>query len=248
MKAWGESMWRQKKIYWSIFPHIFDQATDIGVILEYYERWQLSIENKEEETATNPMWFFFVSLFIVLLQRVVSTATIYALTKRMDLAFYQAVDLLMVRAVWVNHKLKLTKPCNPQRYIELLEAVFEAAPQLLLSLGFIFQSNEEAPPVVIVSALFSLWTLTSKIAADDAMLFREEHPMKELNARCECPCLNWQYLFRLLGFRFCEISSRMAMLVLLWINLGGLALLMILFVELLACIALSWKAKRFVFF
>ena len=118
MKEWGKSMWHQKKIYGSIFPHIFDQATDIGVILEYYQQWQH--QSIDDDAETNPMWFFFVSVFIVLVQRIVSTSTIYALTKRPLLAFYQLFDLLMVRAVWINHKLGLTKPCNPQRYIELL--------------------------------------------------------------------------------------------------------------------------------
>ena len=38
-KYWLQSIWTKKKIYFSIVPHVFDQATDAGVIYTYYQIW-----------------------------------------------------------------------------------------------------------------------------------------------------------------------------------------------------------------
>merc|ERR1712228_231939 len=59
--------------------------------------------------------------------------------------------------------------------------------------------------------------------------------MGELNLRKQCPYFNWQYLFRVIAWRFCEIFSRVCLLVLIWINLGGVSLSIILSIELMAC-------------
>ena len=126
--------------------------------------------------------------------------------------------------------------------------MFEAAPQLLLSLGFIFKTAEDTPPLVVISAVFSLWSLTSKVAADDAMLFEDDSPFKELGLRKECPPSNWQYLVRVIGWRFFEISSRVCLLVLIWTNLGGLALCIILSVELIGYLVACVMEKTYVLF
>ena len=42
------------------------------------------------------------------------------MTHNIKAALLQFVDLLIVKAVWVNYTLGLDEPCNPQRYIELL--------------------------------------------------------------------------------------------------------------------------------
>ena len=39
-KDWCRSMWHKKKIYWAVVPHVFDQATDLGTIMVYYDAWK----------------------------------------------------------------------------------------------------------------------------------------------------------------------------------------------------------------
>ena len=109
-------MWHKKKIYWALIPHIFDQATDLGTILVYYQEWK---EGRGDRTV-NPYWFFVFGLFIIIFQRVISTITIYFMTHNIKAALLQFIDLLIVKAVWVNYTLGLEEPCNPQRYLELL--------------------------------------------------------------------------------------------------------------------------------
>merc|ERR1712241_788523 len=110
-------MWRMKSVYFSILPHVFDQATDIGTIIEYYEEWQ---NPKYTDSSTRPFWFFAVALFILIFQRILSSVIILYLTRNWRSALYQFCDVLMVKAIWINYKLKLDQPCNPQRFISIL--------------------------------------------------------------------------------------------------------------------------------
>ena len=122
-KDWCKSMWHKKKIYWAILPHVFDQATDLGIIAVYYDAWRdyqdLTNEQREERTV-NPFWFFLFGLIIIGFQRVVSSITIYFMTHNIKAAALQFLDLLIVKAIWVNYVLGLKESCNPQRYIESL--------------------------------------------------------------------------------------------------------------------------------
>ena len=116
---WMRSIWQKKKIYWAILPHIFDQASDAGVVYEYYEEWR-NYNSSDSQSTVNPKWFFIFGVFIIVFQRIISTVTIYGMTHNPKAALLQLFDVLIVKAVWVNYVLHLEEPCNPQRYIELL--------------------------------------------------------------------------------------------------------------------------------
>eukprot|EP01084_Bolivina_argentea_P309848 536000_1 len=244
IKAWAKSIWQKKKIYWSILPHVADQATDFGVIITYYEQWN---NHDGESVAINPFWLFTVSIAIIIIHKVVSTASVYALTGgNIKASILQVMDLLLIRAIWINYRLNLTEPCNPQRYIELLEAVFESAPQILLGMGYILKQSggkQSIDIIVIISVLFSLWSLTSKVTSDDKILFDDVFHSTEFQALdvrfkkhlCFMQ-FNYKYLVRVILWRFFEIMSRVLLLMLLWINIGGMALFIILFIEFGICV------------
>eukprot|EP01083_Nonionella_stella_P043394 117062_1 len=244
-KTWAKSIWSKKKIYWAVIPHIIDQASDVGVILEYYEEWKAH-DASDSYDAVNPMWFFYFAVFIVIFQRLASSTTIYFMTcGNLTAVFLQFVDLLIVKAVYINYRLGLDEPCNPQRYIALLEAIFEASPQVLLSMGYIVKTladGNEVADIVFISTVFSLWSLTSKVISDDKVLFSTDSPFRNLNlkfkkrytihgtAKC-CIQFHWQYILRAVFWRFLEISGRITMCALFWINIGGLGLLIVLGLE-----------------
>ena len=279
---WLKLMWQKKKIYWSLLPHIFDQATDFGTIWAYYETYQTYQNDPDKDNWTfNPRWFVIFGLFIIIFQRFMSMTVIYFMTNNHKAALLQFVDLLMIKAIWVNYDLGLTEPCNPQRYIGILvkyflntnsfciycvsvnlflfvyinnekkkkEATFESAPQVVLSMGFILKSNHKIEPIIIISTIFSLWSLTSKVAADDKMIIQKrEWKNFELKMKKKAPFIffNWQYLVRVILWRFLEISSRICLIVMLWINLGGLATTIIIGVEVLTCIIWCIAEKTYV--
>eukprot|EP01084_Bolivina_argentea_P117277 208295_1 len=254
LKLWVKSVWSKKSIYWAVVPHIFDQATDFGLIYEYYQgtSW-----NKGNDTVFDTKWFFIFSLFTIIFQRFVSTITIYTMTKNIKCTILQFLDLLIIKAIWVNYSLGLDEPCNPQRYIQILEACFESSPQILLSTSFILKSsflNRNISEIAILSTLFSLWSLTSKIASDDKGMFPDYHDSCDnpdlyrnlkLRLKSKPPFIffNWQYFIRVILWRFFEISSRVCVCVLFWINLGGLALLIVLGMEITICLILSFVEK-----
>ena len=110
----------KKENFRSIVPHIFDQATDLGTVWAYYEEGKYDNDTNKDNWSFNPVWFVIFGLFIIIFQRVVSTVVIYSMTNNSKAALLQLVDLLMIKAIWVNYDLDLTEPCNPQRYLELL--------------------------------------------------------------------------------------------------------------------------------
>ena len=64
------------------------------------------------------------------------------------------------------------------------------------------------------------------------------------NEIIERGCVNWRWLFRIFCWRFIEISNRIAILLLVWFNLGGIALFIVLFAEFLLLIIQVIKTKR----
>eukprot|EP01084_Bolivina_argentea_P032722 60588_1 len=246
IKLWGKDFWSKKKIFLAVIPHLVDQATDIGTIWTYYDSYQ---QNKASQ------WFFITGIFIIMFQRVVSSATIYFITRSWRSTLLQMVDLLMVKAIYINYYFNLKEPGNPQRYLSILEAVFESSPQIILSLGFILKSigagtTETVSPMIIISVFASLWSLASKVASDDKEIFdeRKEKEWRSLDVKFKksiiCVRCNFQYILRVIFWRLLEISSRICIATLLWINCGGMAFFIVIFAEMIMCLIISIKNKK----
>ena len=117
-------------------------------------------------------------------------------------------------------------------------------------MGFILKSNQTIEPIIMISTLFSLWSLTSKVAADDKMIIQEkEWKNIDFKLKTKAPFIyfRWQYLVRVILWRFFEISSRICLIVMLWINLGGLATTIIIGVEVMTCIILCIAERTYVY-
>ena len=137
------------------------------------------------------------------------------------------------------------------------EAIFESSPQILLSMGWILKSSLDGvpiSPIIVVSTLFSLWSLTSKVAADDKLILHESsdnyEAFKSLNFRIKAQSpfiyFNWQYLVRVILWRFFEITDRIILCLLIWVNIGGLPLLIILGFELICCVIMCFAEQSYV--
>lgn len=119
LMKWGKSVWQKKKIYLQLIPHFFDQATDFGVILEYW------IKRNDEDLGINTLYLFGVSIFVIVFHRIISSVAIYQLTRNKRFIFYQLFDLLMIQCIYTNYQLDTDEPSNSQRYLQVLEAIFE---------------------------------------------------------------------------------------------------------------------------
>eukprot|EP01084_Bolivina_argentea_P137849 242784_1 len=227
-KHYFKLLWAKKKVYWAMVPHIFDQATDIGVILEYYYLYNNNIQIGN----LKPFWLFCISLSILAIHRFVSTITVYILTKNAKDAFLQIFDLLLMKVIYISYKLKANEPTNLQRYLGLLEATFESAPQIMISMVVILKSsrsNESLSEIILISTIFSLWSLASRVISDDKLIFHKDWQSINFSYK-KCPIINYRYLIRA-TFRFLEITNKICLWSLLWINIGGFALCIVVGVE-----------------
>ena len=117
---WAKLSWKKKKVYLQLIPHFFDQATDFGVIYEY---WRLS--NDGNDYGINVYWLLINSIAFIIIHKTVSCVAIYRLTKDIKYTILQLFDLLMVQCIWQNYLLDTDEPSNAQRYLQVLEAIFE---------------------------------------------------------------------------------------------------------------------------
>ena len=101
-------------------------------------------------------------------------------------------------------------------------------PQLLLSAVFMAKTGQY-DVIIVISFISSIWSLTSRVSADDKLLFKEEWESLEFSYKT-CPCINLRYVLRV-SVRFIEISSRVCLLTIMWINIGGMGTGIIIGVE-----------------
>ncbi len=125
-------------------------------------------------------------------------------------------------------------------------------------MGYILKKaggGEQIEAIIIVSTIVSLWSLTAKVASDDKVLFDEDEsdqkPFRNLDIAFKKKLcfvrFNWQYLMRVILWRFLEIASRICLLLLIWVNIGGLSVTIILGIEFFICFGFCIAEKAYVF-
>ena len=178
--------WKFKSMYGSLFTQLFDQVSDISVILQLYNLSQ--DEDKGNVTCyhMNTYYLFLASLIVFLFYRFLSSFLIYRLLTdshspllyKIILTILQFFDLSFIITLKINYQFQNITPCNPQRYITNLEAIFEAAPQFIIQLYFIITLNMKQNSngtkndsttnvILVISLFFSLVSIVSKKLSQD---------------------------------------------------------------------------------
>ena len=119
---WIKLLFRKRKCYMQLIPHFLDQATDIGVIIEYHRYAQ---EYDEDETGINVWYLFYTSIGVMIIYRIISSLAVYHLTRNIKYIFYQLFDVLMIQCIWTNYELNTNLPTSAQRGLQIMEATFE---------------------------------------------------------------------------------------------------------------------------
>eukprot|EP01084_Bolivina_argentea_P066466 121146_1 len=236
---WFKLLLEKKKIYFKVIPHIFDTATDVAVIIQYYEMWKYPNTNTDDIDAK---LFFTISVFILTFHRIISSILLLKLTKSFTDFVLQLLELLMLKAIWINYKLGTKKPTNPARYLQSLEATFESSPQILLSLAFIIQSSRKVNVLIILSLLNSFWSISSVVMSDDCLTIHTIWTDINLHKYCYIPCVHPCYILHKLA-RFMEITTRVGICMIIWLYMGGKTLLVILIIEFIWCLLCCYAAK-----
>lgn len=164
---WYRTVWNKRRIYLALLSHVWDQATDVGVILEFYYLWQAQKADPSICTHLTLSWFFLSSVFVLVLYRTVS-AVIIGLNTTWIQGISQFFDLELFHTIVINYKLKTDKPCNPQRWINSMEASFESGPQTLIQFIYLTTSGQFSNFLIVTSFVFSFISIVGRTVSDDA--------------------------------------------------------------------------------
>eukprot|EP01084_Bolivina_argentea_P055348 101483_1 len=225
------SILNKKSMYLAILVHLFDTSTDVGVIIDWYELSKQEEQNDIE--GIDMKGLFLAGVCTLIFYRIISSVIIYYMTYSIKKTFLQFMDLELFETILINFKLKRSKPCDPQIFIQKMEGVLESTPQSILQLIFIWKIQKEPNYLVIISLIFSLISLSSRFSADDQKLFKQRDTK-----------FYSYYAMRKL-WRMLDVTSRIFMLTTIWVSVGGYFLSIYLFLEFLVLLIISWRLGKF---
>lgn len=109
-----KDLWTKQKCFVPVIANIFDQSSDIGFILGMYNLMRQEM-NGQDCPDVNATYLFVLSVAIFSFYRIVSGVMVFIGTKNGLFGFGQFLfEYMLYRAIWVNYKMKCTKPCSPQ--------------------------------------------------------------------------------------------------------------------------------------
>ena len=245
LKKWIEyiprEIWNKKRCYFPCITHIIDQATDIAVIIEFYQisRYE-SKSNENDCKEINGAILFLLSLSSFLFYRIVSSIWMYKSSNSLYHTVLQFFDLKLFHALYINFITNKQEPNSAQRYIQILEASLESFPQICIQLFFLIKTNNLATSlltnsnnqIIFISLIFSIYNVSSKMISEDKIFFVQEWQSLELNKfkhewcynynyfnKIKC-CFNYKYILRFIVRAF-DFLNRVLLIMMLWVIVGG---------------------------
>ena len=223
--------------------HIIDTITDIATCIEIY-RTTNNEECRKQSNIKNGMSLFIISVMSMIVYRIISAYEIYRLCGYNPRRFIsQFFDFDLLYCVFLNLKYKILKPSNPQILIQSNETLYESVPQAIIALYFLIITHK-FNLIVVLSFIFSLVSVSSKISRMDQSLFikgvSDTLEYYDLNGeslsfdwlgvccqckvcRCECKRIcSWIYVCRVYVWRYCELLCRVYLITCTWVVCGGI--------------------------
>eukprot|EP01083_Nonionella_stella_P213424 769806_1 len=196
----GREMMRLRSIYFVIVVHIFDTLTDFLIMLEWYIKGHNEKGGIIDCPAINYLGCFYFSVIILLFYRTLSAHYIYkyyqqSQSKASMFAIAQFLDISIFYEVYQSH-IHSSQTDN-------------------------LQSDVSISYITIVSIVFSLVSLSTKVIADDHLAFTKEASKKHKSP----------FLLRAM-FRLCEITHRLLAITLFAAFFGANFLFILLFIDL----------------
>eukprot|EP01084_Bolivina_argentea_P096842 174087_1 len=234
IKEFLKTVWKRKWIYAEVTAHLYDTASDIGVLVEWYFLAYDGIEY-----SINMEAMFWASIIFQILYRILLCGfSTVGFGYRPDddeasscggcmwSTLLSWTDMYIIKTVYVSMKYGETEPNERQKSIGIIEAVAESAPQIILQCIFLARSyadpelsESDSSLIVIISLVASIFSISRQFAELDENSVTDE--AKELGFdRKKWPCINFWYVVRVF-WRFNFLLARMFMLVAIWLVLGG---------------------------
>eukprot|EP01084_Bolivina_argentea_P053397 98010_1 len=264
VKYWFKSIYNKRSCYYPVIAHIFDQASDYMVVVEFYFLWQEEVAHGNDFCNGLDMRAMFVaSVLILLLYRMITCIFIYQYTKSLLKVLLQFIDLEFVVVIMLNWKRDRNNPNAVQRWIQSMEAIFESAPQALLQFMFLLKTGQfqvnSSSWIVLFSFVFSMISLTSRIVTDEKYLFIQHAQSSNFNKKkcCVlkgknavvsdlreekgyCCFMSLSFFIRVL-YRLLDVSCHMFIYALFWLLMGAVPLFLLLCIDMMITLVLLLK-------
>eukprot|EP01084_Bolivina_argentea_P075110 136186_1 len=230
LKNVAQDAFGRKNVYLPLVLHLSDTATDFAAVAEFYIVAKAT--TPQQCGDLNMWWLFILSVICMLAYRIISSFTIYRITKSPLRVMLQFIDVELYHILYISHLLDLKGKSSPQRLISTIEAVFEAAPQSLIQFIYLMKAAGNISTTVVLSVIFSFFNLTLPIVGDDMKLL--EIKFKENKAK-----FMQIYVYRLL-----DIPSKILALAFLWYFLNGLVCLLVVIIDISVSVYMFHKTKN----
>ena len=250
---WIKLVWKKRAVYSPLIVQFYDQATDFGVLILWYQLMEQENNNKFEVSHINMTLFFVLSIvFIALYRFIVIGSACFSDNYRQQkcfpfIIFLSLFDFLFLYEVYFVHSNDIINELSEDmRNYQIYECIFESIPQIILQSVFILRtwlnrdefgelySNNEI--LLVASIIFSTINICNKY------IWRDKHwtwikdectDTKFKFSKCKCACCKIKFCcypkvnkfwFLHIFWRFCHVLARIILLVLLWTIVGGLGL------------------------
>ena len=229
-----KAIWDRKSIYAQVIVHLYDTATDLGVLIE----WYLLMKREEDGCnieSLNMSQLFWAAIAFQIIYRVFSSCIgcIGSISDHEQICcpiecFLGLIDMYILKTVYLSISWGYDTPSPRQKVTQLTEAVFESLPQIVLQSIFIIKASNDpylqsnnTLYLVTISLISSLFSIANKYTWLDGEAVVDA--AKEVEFHCECPCINIWYVIRII-WRFSLIALRFCVLCLTWAVMGGIVM------------------------
>ena len=135
-------------IYITVLPFLFDTTTDMAVTVQFYFMWQNQKNCNVTMLSLDAYLLFCLSVFFISFYRIIMC--MYYFKNSGGLSYIEQCrricaslfDVEIIFTTYLNYKLNAKRPSNPQRFIQVLEACVEAAPQAVIQTVYLWQAQK----------------------------------------------------------------------------------------------------------
>lgn len=106
-----------RSMYYAAILHIYDMASDVGVMVEWYQPAFGYLKNDPINDNIDMPLFFILSLAAFFAYKVVSTVLVWRNTHKCKTIIEQFFDVLIFRIIYINHTLERKEPGNLHRWL-----------------------------------------------------------------------------------------------------------------------------------
>eukprot|EP01083_Nonionella_stella_P236119 829564_1 len=236
-KSLFKSIWNKRGIYGQILVHLYDTATDIGVLIQWGILAQREKTGRENITSLDMNGLFWISIAFLILYRIISVFIAWVSANYNGYSFeccssicwvdvcFALIDMYVIKAVYHAIKGDASEPTKRQKLVQLTEAIFESLPQVVLQSVFIIRyynhnPDDETTMYLVGMSLFaSLFSISNKYAWVDKDACTSTK-YEDMDCSKRCPIVNKYFVLRVI-WRCSYVTARFAMISLIWSVLGG---------------------------